>query len=85
MRALIFTKEECPYCVKAKDLLKERGVLAIERKLDVDFTRETLSDKLTRENVNFSRLSVPQIWIDGEYVGGFDRLEQFFESADGDK
>jgi glutaredoxin len=85
MRALIFTKEECPYCVKAKDLLKTMGVLAIERKLDVDFTRETLMDKLTAANANVTRLSVPQIWIDGQYVGGFDRLEQFFESTDGDE
>lgn len=83
MRALIYTKEECPYCVKAKDLLNSMGVLTIERKLDVDFTRETLMDKLTAANANVSRLSVPQIWLDGEYVGGFDRLSQYFESTDG--
>jgi glutaredoxin len=85
MRALIYTKEECPYCVKAKALLKSMGVLTIERKLDVDFTRETLMDKLTAANANVSRLSVPQVWLDGEYVGGFDRLQQFFESDDGNE
>jgi glutaredoxin len=85
MRALIYTKDDCPYCVKAKNLLKEHDILAIERKLDVDYTRDTLMSKLVAENVNVTRLSVPQIWLNGEYVGGFDRLEQFFESADGDE
>jgi glutaredoxin len=85
MRALIYTSDGCEYCVKAKNLLKSMDVLTIERKLNVDFTRETLMDKLTAANANVSRLSVPQIWLDGEYVGGFDRLQQFFESDDGNE
>lgn len=72
-RAKIYTKTTCNYCTKAKNLLKLNNILYDEINLDDDNERfmfyEDLSNKLGT-NVN----TVPQIYIDDEYVGGYDAL-----------
>lgn len=64
----VYSKDNCPYCVKAKNLLNARGIEFTEIKIGVDITRdeflETFPDART----------VPQIILGGEHVGGYDML-----------
>jgi glutaredoxin 3 len=59
----------CPYCVRAEQLLKERGVTTIEKIL-ID------SDPIKREEMmtRTGRRTVPQIYVGDTHVGGFDDL-----------
>lgn len=65
----IYTTQVCPYCVRAKDLLKRKGITPVEIRVDLDDNaRDTM---LQRAN---GRRTVPQIFIDGVHVGGCDDL-----------
>jgi glutaredoxin 3 len=64
----IYTTASCAYCVAAKMLLKQRGYDYEEFRVDTDPAR--YSEMLGRSN---SR-SVPQLFIDGSYVGGYAEL-----------
>lgn len=64
----IYTKDGCPYCARAKALLKSKGLAYRE----IDVTRDEARE---REMIRRSRRrTVPQIFIDGEPVGGYDEL-----------
>jgi glutaredoxin len=77
MKAIVWSKVSCPYCVSAVALLKSKGYEIEERKIGVDWSKEQLL-----ESVPLAR-TVPQIFLDGEYVGGFDNLVKHFEMKDG--
>ncbi|MBK5207003.1 MAG: glutaredoxin 3 [Polaromonas sp.] len=65
----IYTTATCPYCIHAKQLLKERGVTKLDE-IRVDMApgeRQKMTDITGRR-------SVPQIFIGGEHVGGCDDL-----------
>jgi glutaredoxin 3 len=64
----IYSKDHCPYCVKAKELLKLKGAEIVEYRIDLD--EEKREEMLVRAN----RRTVPQIFIDGAHVGGCDDL-----------
>ena len=65
----IYTKSYCPYCVKAKALLKRKG-LAFE---EVDIENDTALALQVMERAG-GRKTVPQIFIDGAHIGGCDDL-----------
>ena len=61
-RAKIITKDDCPYCVRAKALLAQNGISYKE---------------VDRKDVEpFPYKTVPQIWLDGSYVGGYAELAE---------
>lgn len=65
----IYTTQVCPYCVRAKRLFDKKG--AAYREIDVsrdDALREAMTARAG------GRRSVPQIFINGEHVGGCDDL-----------
>ena len=65
----MYTTQVCPYCVRAKALLKQRGVDRIEEiRIDLDPEARDLMVKLT------GRRTVPQIFIGDTHVGGCDDL-----------
>jgi glutaredoxin 3 len=64
----VYSKDNCPYCVKAKNLLKARGIEFTEIKIGVDITRDEFL--ATFPNAR----TVPQIILEGEHVGGYDNL-----------
>lgn len=68
MKAIIYSKDNCNYCVQAKTLLSQKGIIFEERKIGDGYTKEDLL------NVVPSARSVPQIFLDEEYVGGFTEL-----------
>jgi glutaredoxin 3 len=65
----MYSTAVCPYCVRAERLLNEKGVKEIE-KMRVD-----LDPRLREEMVaKTGRRTVPQIYIGGTHVGGFEDL-----------
>ena len=65
----IYTKMTCPYCYRAKSLLKQKGVDPEE--IAVDFGGEKKQEMVQRAG---GRMTVPQIFINGRHVGGCDDL-----------
>jgi glutaredoxin 3 len=65
----MYTTQVCPYCVRAKQLLKQRGVEAIDEiRVDLDPAQRDRMIELT------GRRTVPQIFIGETHVGGCDDL-----------
>jgi glutaredoxin 3 len=65
---IIYTTDYCPYCAKAKDLLKQKNVSFSEIRID-------LQPELRAEMMDKSgRHTVPQIFINSHHVGGCDDL-----------
>lgn len=73
-QATVYSKNDCPYCVKAKQILSEKGVEVTEIKIPSDMTRDKFAEFI-EPHLNDKDLTVPQIFVDGEYVGGCDDLE----------
>ena len=65
----MYTKTTCPYCIRAKSLLRQKGVELQE--IVVDFGGETKQEMVSRAG---GRMTVPQIFINGKHVGGCDDL-----------
>lgn len=72
----VYTTLICPYCVRAKLLLRERGV-AFE---EIDVTRDPEARKWLVEKTG--RRTVPQIFIGDEPIGGFDELRELDRSGE---
>ncbi len=68
-KVIMYCTEVCPYCVRAEQLLKRKGVTEIE-KIRIDLQYE-MRDIMIRET---GRRTVPQIYINDEHVGGFDDM-----------
>ncbi len=68
-KVTMYCTEVCPYCVRAEQLLKARGVTHIE-KIRVDLQPE-LRAVMTEKT---GRRTVPQIYIGERHVGGYDDL-----------
>jgi len=68
-KVVMYTTQVCPYCVRAKTLLKQRGVAAIDEiRVDIDPSARSRMVELT------GRRTVPQIFIGETHVGGCDDL-----------
>ena len=65
----IYTTDYCPYCLRAKTLLEQKGVDYVEIRVD----REPMKFKEMIKRSNGQR-SVPQIFINDKGIGGFDDL-----------
>lgn len=65
---VMYTTAICPYCVAAKNFLKQRGAQWTEVRVDTDFARR--QEMMQRSK----RTSVPQIFVGDTHVGGFDDL-----------
>jgi glutaredoxin 3 len=65
----MYTTAVCPYCIRAKQLLKSKGVESIEEiRIDTDPAARELMMQTT------GRRTVPQIYIGSTHVGGHDDL-----------
>jgi glutaredoxin 3 len=65
----MYTTAVCPYCVRAKQLLKQRGVANVEE-IRIDTSDEAREAMMARTG----RRTVPQIYIGNTHVGGCDDL-----------
>jgi len=67
-KIIIYSKEICPYCVRAKALLTRKNAAFEEIKITTDAQKEEMIQK------SGGRMTVPQIFIDDFHVGGCDDL-----------
>lgn len=65
----MYTTHVCPYCVAAKNLLKSKGLEWSENFVDSD---PALRERMLERSQG--RRSVPQIFVNGHHVGGYDEL-----------
>ncbi len=70
MKAIVWSKLCCPYCDQAKALLTQKGIEFEEKKIGMGYTKEQLLEAVPTAR------TVPQIFLDGELVGGFTELRE---------
>ncbi len=75
---VIITQPHCPYCVKAKALLAERKHEMVLKVLGEDLDKATMIEFI-EQKANVTVRTVPQIILDGKYIGGHDDLVAYFE------
>lgn len=68
MKVEIYTKEHCSYCVMAKSFFKQKGIAFTE----IDLTDKYDEIMALKARTRFSTL--PQIFINGEFVGGYTEM-----------
>ena len=69
MKAKIITDLNCNYCVYAKNLLKQ---------YEIEYSEVYLPDALDIMIENQLK-TIPQIWIDDKYIGGYDALTEYMK------
>jgi glutaredoxin 3 len=72
MKAIVWSKDHCPYCVQAKTLLEQKGIEFEEKKIGEGYTKEDLLEAVPTAR------TVPQIFLNDELVGGFTELRAKF-------
>jgi len=69
MKAVVWSKPACPYCTKAKSLLKNKGIEYEEKNIAEGYNIQDLLALVPNAR------TMPQIWLDGEHLGGYYELE----------
>ncbi|MBX9768792.1 MAG: glutaredoxin 3 [Bdellovibrionales bacterium] len=78
-KVLIYTKDFCPFCVRAKNLLKNKGIVFDEINVEGN---DALYEQLKNRT---GHRTVPQIFITGQMIGGFTELNQLNETGELDR
>jgi glutaredoxin 3 len=73
MKAVVWSKDACPFCVQAKALLEARGIEYEERNISKNWTREQLLEAVPDAR------TLPQIFLDEQHVGGFTELRKHLQ------
>jgi glutaredoxin 3 len=69
MKAIVWSKPACAFCEKAKSLLKMKGIEYEERNIAQGWKVQDLLEAAPNAK------TMPQIWLDDKYVGGYYELE----------
>jgi glutaredoxin len=69
MKATVWSKDHCPFCDQAKNLLKMKGIEFEEKKIGHGYTKEQLLEAVPTAR------TVPQIFLDDKLIGGFTELK----------
>lgn len=82
MNIIIYSKPNCNWCVKAKELMNKLQLNYTEKVLDVDYSRDYLRVLLYGDNpVSVTPpLTVPQIFVDGYRVGGYEDFAEWCDN-----
>lgn len=71
--ALIYSKQNCPYCLQAEALLRKNGYEIDKRMIDLDpDSRAEIFARVPNAK------TVPQIFIDNNLIGGYNQLVEWF-------
>ena len=71
---VVWSKNNCAYCVSAKGLLKSKGLEFEERNIESgDWSRDQFFE------ANPGAKTLPQVWVNGSLVGGFNELKSYFD------
>jgi glutaredoxin len=68
MKAIVWSKNGCPFCDQAKNLLTSKSIEFEERNIEKDWSREQLLEAVPTAR------TLPQIFLDDQLVGGFTEL-----------
>ena len=75
MKAIVWSKNSCPFCVQAKSLLTQKGIEFEERNIETDWSKEQLLEAVPTAR------TLPQIFLDDQLVGGFNELRKHLQEA----
>ncbi len=75
-KIVMYCTEVCPYCVRAEQLLKRKGVTEIE-KIRIDLEPDLRIAMVEKTG----RRTVPQIFINEQHVGGYDDLAELDQAG----
>lgn len=78
--SIIYSKPSCPNCVKAKKLLDDRGVKYTAIELGTEIQPQELFDLFESKGLPQPR-TAPQIFLQGQYIGGYDQLVTYIEET----
>jgi glutaredoxin len=85
-QAEIYTKKTCKHCNLAKKLLAQHNISYQEYIIGGDPHLLTENQQVTTRESLLERCpdarTVPQIWLDGQHIGGAEELEQYFTGVD---
>ena len=73
MKAIVWSKDACPFCVQAKSLLEMKGIEYEERNVQHEWTKEQLLEAVPTAR------TLPQIFLDDNYIGGFTELKKHLQ------
>ena len=74
MKAVVWSKDACPFCVQAKALLESKGIDFEERNIMAGtWTKEQLLEAVPNAR------TLPQIFLDDKLVGGFTELRKHLQ------
>jgi len=73
MKAIVWSRNACPFCDQAKNLLKLKGIEFEERNISTEWTREQLLEAVPNAR------TVPQIFLDEQLIGGFTELRRHLQ------
>lgn len=75
MKAIVWSKQMCPYCDQAKALLNSKGIEFEERKIGEGYSKEDLLEAVPTAR------TVPQIFLNDKLVGGFTELREYLNAS----
>jgi glutaredoxin 3 len=73
-KVTVYSMLNCPFCVKAKGLLTQRGV-SFETIMIDDWTDQAWDDFVKKSGMK----TVPQVYVDGKLIGGYTQLAEVDE------
>ena len=77
LKIVVYTKEDCIWCDKAKEILSKNNLSFTEKKLGTDYTKQDL-EKLLPSTI---KLTAPQIFFNDEHIGGYDELKLYLDTS----
>lgn len=82
MNIVIYSKPDCPWCVKAKELMNKLHLKYDEKIFDVDYARDDLKVLIYGDKyIGMAQpLTVPQIIVDGHRVGGYEDFAEWCDN-----
>jgi glutaredoxin len=75
MKAIVWSKNSCSFCVQAKSLLTQKGIEFEERNIETDWSKEQLLEAVPTAR------TLPQIFLDDQLVGGFNELRKHLQES----
>lgn len=79
-QSIVYSKPNCPSCVKAKAMLDKLNIQYEVKELGSDIQPQELFDLFESKGLPMPR-TAPQIFLRGTYVGGYDQLAEYIEST----
>lgn len=75
MKAVVWSKNQCPFCDQAKALLKSKNIEFEEKKIGEGYSKEDLLEAVPTAR------TVPQIFLDEQLIGGFTELRAHLQKV----